>query len=40
MGRKKLHNVSLKEGERKELERNLRKGKSLQEAKLGPGYFF
>ena len=28
MGRKKLHNVSLKEGEREELERNLRKGKS------------
>ena len=28
MGRKKLHNVSLREGEREELERNLRKGKS------------
>ena len=28
MGRKKLYNVSLKEGEREELKRNLRKGKS------------
>jgi hypothetical protein len=40
MGRKKLHNVSLKEGECEELERNFEKVSPLQEAKLGPEYFF